>query len=51
MRRQEKRLLTLKVYDEVPTEVEFTLTETFYSLKPILDAMQAWGADYKAKDG
>ena len=48
---EEKGLLTRKVYAEVPPRVEYTLTETGYSLKPILDAMSAWGADYKAKNG
>lgn len=33
------RLLTRKVYPEVPPRVEYTLTETGYSLKPVLDAM------------
>lgn len=33
------RLLTRKVYPEVPPQVEYTLTETGYSLKPVLDAM------------
>ena len=48
---EEKGLLTRKVYAEVPPRVEYTLTETGYSLKPVLDAMWAWGADYKVKNG
>ena len=32
-------------------KVEYTLTETGYSLKPVLDAMGIWGADYQAKNG
>ena len=48
---EEKGLLTRKVYAEVPPRVEYTLTETGYSLKPVLDAMQTWGAEYKAKNG
>ena len=48
---EEKGLLTRKVYAEVPPRVEYTLTETGYSLKPILDAMSAWGADYQTKNG
>ena len=48
---EEKGLLTRKVYAEVPPRVEYPLTETGYSLKSVLDAMWAWGADYKAKNG
>ena len=48
---EEKGLRTRKVYAEVPPRVEYTLTETGYSLKPVLDAMSAWGTDYKAKNG
>ncbi len=40
-------LLTRKVYPEVPPKVEYTLTETGYSLKPILDSMVDWGTNYK----
>lgn len=47
---EEKGLLTRKVYAEVPPRVEYTLTETGYSLKPILKAMLAWGAGYQAKN-
>lgn len=42
-------LLTRKVYAEVPPRVEYTLTETGYSLKPILDALSEWGTEYKRK--
>ena len=48
---EEKGLLTRQVYAEVPPRVEYTLTETGYSLKPVLDAMWAWGADYQIKNG
>ena len=48
---EQKGLLTRTVYAEVPPRVEYTLTETGYSLKPVLDAMWAWGSDYKVKNG
>lgn len=46
---EEKGLVNRKVYAEVPPRVEYTLTETGYSLKPILDAMWKWGESYKAQ--
>lgn len=46
---EESGLLTRKVYAEVPPRVEYTLTETGYSLKPILDAMVKWGTEYRQK--
>ena len=42
-------LVIRTVYAEVPPRVEYTLTELGYSLKPVLDAMGAWGTEYKAK--
>ena len=44
---EDSGLLTRKVYPEVPPKVEYTLTETGYSLKPILDAMKDWGVVYQ----
>ena len=44
---EEKGLLTRKVYAEVPPRVEYTLTETGYSLKSVIDAMYSWGCSYK----
>ena len=42
-------LLTRKVYPEVPPRVEYTLTETGYSLRSVLDAMTQWGTEYQQK--
>ncbi|OUP48718.1 winged helix-turn-helix transcriptional regulator [Lachnoclostridium sp. An181] len=42
-------LLTRKVYPEVPPRVEYTLTETGLSLKPVLDSMVEWGMNYKKR--
>ena len=47
---EDQGLVSRKVYAEVPPRVEYTLTETGYSLKPVLDAMWAWGEEYKAKN-
>lgn len=47
---EDKGLVSRKVYAEVPPRVEYTLTETGYSLKPILDAMANWGAEYKERN-
>ena len=42
-------LVKRKVYAEVPPRVEYSLTETGLSLKPVLDSMVELGNDYREK--
>ena len=38
-----------EVFAEVPPRVEYSLTELGETLKPVLDAMRAWGESYKER--
>lgn len=44
---EEDGLITRTVYSEVPPHVEYALSETGESMRPILMAMQSWGTNYK----
>lgn len=46
---EESGLLTRTVYPEVPSRVEYTLTELGQSLRPVLEALKNWGEEYNAK--
>ena len=46
---EQSGLVNRKVYAEVPPQVEYSLTDVGYSLKPILDAMWTWGEEYQKK--
>lgn len=40
-------IITRTVYAEVPPRVEYALSPLGESMRPILEAMQAWGIAYK----
>ena len=44
-------IITRTVYPEVPPRVEYALSELGESMRPIMDAMEAWGLDYKKNNG
>ena len=46
---ESKGLVTRQVFAEVPPRVEYTLTDTGYSLKPVLDVLRHWGEAYQIK--
>lgn len=41
-------IVTRTVYPEVPPRVEYALSELGESMRPILDAMNQWGTEYKS---
>ncbi len=45
---EESGIVHREVFAEVPPRVEYSLTELGRTLKPVLDAMWAWGESYKA---
>lgn len=44
---EEDGIITRTVYPEVPSRVEYALSELGESMRPILYAMQGWGEEYK----
>lgn len=44
---EEDGIITRTVYAEVPPRVEYALSPLGESMKPILDAMEQWGNEYK----
>jgi DNA-binding HxlR family transcriptional regulator len=46
---EESGLVSRKVYPVVPPKVEYSLTETGWSLKPVLEQLSDWGTEYKKR--
>ena len=44
---EEDGIITRTVYPEVPPRVEYALSPLGESMRPILDAMEQWGNEYK----
>ena len=44
---EEDGIITRTVYPEVPPRVEYALSALGESMRPIMDAMEAWGNNYK----
>ena len=44
---EEVGIIVRTVYPEVPPRVEYSLSEMGESMRPILDAMEEWGTEYK----
>ena len=42
-------IITRTVYPEVPPRVEYALSPLGESMRPILDAMEDWGMEYKRR--
>jgi DNA-binding HxlR family transcriptional regulator len=46
---EEDELVIRKVYAEVPPRVEYRLSETGESLRPVIDTLKAWGEGHQER--
>ena len=44
---EEDGIITRMVYPEVPPRVEYALSDLGESMRPIIQAMEQWGTEYK----
>lgn len=47
---EEDKLIVRTVFPEVPPHVEYSLSELGETMRPILDAMEEWGRNYKLQN-
>lgn len=47
---EEDGIVVRTVFPEVPPHVEYSLSSLGETLRPILDAMERWGRDYKLRN-
>src|SRR3981189_1075105 len=46
---EDDKLVIRKVYAEVPPRVEYRLSETGESLRPVIDSLKAWGEGHQER--
>jgi DNA-binding HxlR family transcriptional regulator len=46
---EQDKIITRKIYAQVPPQVEYSLTEIGWDLQPILEQLESWGKCYIAK--
>ena len=44
---EENKIISRKVYAEVPPRVEYELTSIGYALKPVIQALENWGDEHR----